>query len=129
MFWRFFFFFQAEDGIRDYKVTGVQTCALPIFDTDFFLGIEGAQLADDGIGVGANRLRVVANPRSPEDPGGPVFEVVALEGLEQRSFDLRLSRDGGELDAATFALLAKACAEACFHRSLHVATGVAEQMC
>src|SRR6266446_3835689 len=25
----FFFFFQAEDGIRDYKVTGVQTCALP----------------------------------------------------------------------------------------------------
>src|SRR5205807_5608884 len=24
------FFFQAEDGIRDYKVTGVQTCALPI---------------------------------------------------------------------------------------------------
>src|SRR3989454_4951043 len=29
----FFFFFQAEDGIRDYKVTGVQTCALPIFDT------------------------------------------------------------------------------------------------
>src|SRR2546426_12270358 len=28
----FFFFFQAEDGIRDYKVTGVQTCALPISD-------------------------------------------------------------------------------------------------
>src|SRR3989454_3651684 len=28
-----FFFFQAEDGIRDYKVTGVQTCALPIFAT------------------------------------------------------------------------------------------------
>src|SRR5256885_10739676 len=30
------FFFQAEDGIRDYKVTGVQTCALPIL-------IHGAQ--------------------------------------------------------------------------------------
>src|SRR5688500_19149974 len=28
----FLFFFQAEDGIRDYKVTGVQTCALPICD-------------------------------------------------------------------------------------------------
>src|SRR5256885_11777623 len=27
------FFFQAEDGIRDYKVTGVQTCALPICTT------------------------------------------------------------------------------------------------
>src|SRR5437763_9834565 len=26
----FFFFFQAEDGIRDTSVTGVQTCALPI---------------------------------------------------------------------------------------------------
>src|SRR6266446_9673518 len=37
-----FFFFQAEDGIRDYKVTGVQTCALPIL-------------------VGA-RLRAVARP-------------------------------------------------------------------
>src|SRR2546426_7764468 len=34
IFWSFsfrtIFFFQAEDGIRDYKVTGVQTCALPI---------------------------------------------------------------------------------------------------
>src|SRR5437763_8427667 len=28
-----FFFFQAEDGIRDTSVTGVQTCALPIFAT------------------------------------------------------------------------------------------------
>src|SRR2546425_10938721 len=28
----FFFFFQAEDGIRDKLVTGVQTCALPILD-------------------------------------------------------------------------------------------------
>src|SRR5256885_10996407 len=32
------FFFQAEDGIRDYKVTGVQTCALPIF----IIGVAGA---------------------------------------------------------------------------------------
>src|SRR5207248_7766557 len=29
-----FFFFQAEDGIRDRTVTGVQTCALPIFTRD-----------------------------------------------------------------------------------------------
>src|SRR5207302_8026095 len=29
--WFVFFFFQAEDGIRDFHVTGVQTCALPIF--------------------------------------------------------------------------------------------------
>src|SRR5690606_39625718 len=30
----FFFFFQAEDGIRDFHVTGVQTCALPIFPSE-----------------------------------------------------------------------------------------------
>src|SRR5256886_11731342 len=30
-----FFFFQAEDGIRDLTVTGVQTCALPIFYKPF----------------------------------------------------------------------------------------------
>src|SRR5207253_5871956 len=30
----FFFFFQAEDGIRDGHVTGVQTCALPIYRRD-----------------------------------------------------------------------------------------------
>src|SRR2546421_1951820 len=33
-FVRCFFFFQAEDGIRDLIVTGVQTCALPIFRLD-----------------------------------------------------------------------------------------------
>src|SRR5690606_41012413 len=30
------FFFQAEDGIRDFHVTGVQTCALPIWDFSEF---------------------------------------------------------------------------------------------
>src|SRR3712207_8751132 len=29
---KYYFFFQAEDGIRDIGVTGVQTCALPIFE-------------------------------------------------------------------------------------------------
>src|SRR2546422_585009 len=37
--WRFFFFFQAEDGIRDVAVTGVQTCALPI-SMDFGIFLE-----------------------------------------------------------------------------------------
>ena len=37
-FVKVFFFFQAEDGIRDTSVTGVQTCALPIsFLTDQIL--------------------------------------------------------------------------------------------
>src|SRR5205807_2713313 len=34
------FFFQAEDGIRDYKVTGVQTCALPIFTGSKEVGLD-----------------------------------------------------------------------------------------
>src|SRR5437762_12768722 len=33
-----FFFFQAEDGIRDTSVTGVQTCALPIFPLSLLAG-------------------------------------------------------------------------------------------
>src|SRR2546430_7979763 len=33
----FCFFFQAEDGIRDLTVTGVQTCALPILKSSFNL--------------------------------------------------------------------------------------------
>src|SRR5207245_4366561 len=36
----FFFFFQAEDGIRDATVTGVQTCALPI-------SLDGAARVDE----------------------------------------------------------------------------------
>src|SRR5256885_16252431 len=37
------FFLQAEDGIRDYKVTGVQTCALPIFRPAVPFGIAVAR--------------------------------------------------------------------------------------
>src|SRR5256885_9091249 len=40
------FFFQAEDGIRDYKVTGVQTCALPIFDDSALPGHPHRQRLD-----------------------------------------------------------------------------------
>src|SRR2546426_4198851 len=50
----FFFFFQAEDGIRDYKVTGVQTCALPISE-ETAQGDDAAGVADldrDGTGGG-----------------------------------------------------------------------------
>src|SRR6267154_3763024 len=40
----FFFFFQAEDGIRDGRVTGVQTCALPICDAAF-AGLDSMEAA------------------------------------------------------------------------------------
>src|SRR5215467_4854636 len=66
----FFFFFQAEDGIRDYKVTGVQTCALPICVPPFAAegGVNGlAQLMDvelaridDRIGQRADRTEQLA---------------------------------------------------------------------
>src|SRR6266540_926863 len=41
MFIWFFFFFQAEDGIRDRDVTGVQTCALPISHRGLRQGASG----------------------------------------------------------------------------------------
>src|SRR2546422_5536891 len=44
LLFRLFFFFQAEDGIRDVAVTGVQTCALPISRRPFRSG--GAVAAD-----------------------------------------------------------------------------------
>src|SRR5260370_33641039 len=54
-----FFFFQAEDGIRDSSVTGVQTCALPIsFGNP--RGLEGA--------VSMGVISSVARQIKPEDP-------------------------------------------------------------
>src|SRR5690606_40950458 len=41
----FFFFFQAEDGIRDFHVTGVQTCALPISKNAAQLKLSLSQMA------------------------------------------------------------------------------------
>ena len=40
----FFFFFQAEDGIRDADVTGVQTCALPIYESVSGIAKDAAEL-------------------------------------------------------------------------------------
>src|SRR3989454_2226470 len=43
------FFFQAEDGIRDYKVTGVQTCALPISHAKALRAIATAPQKSDAV--------------------------------------------------------------------------------
>src|SRR5262249_59762941 len=51
----FFFFFQAEDGIRDWSVTGVQTCALPISDA------AGRVVQPNGPGVSPSRRRPAAS--------------------------------------------------------------------
>src|SRR5437762_6979760 len=44
-----FFFFQAEDGIRDTSVTGVQTCALPISGVEVLATAISNLLAGDGL--------------------------------------------------------------------------------
>src|SRR5256885_7917327 len=51
-----FFFFQAEDGIRDYKVTGVQTCALPI-STIGYLGASTPSAQGSWVAAFVQRLR------------------------------------------------------------------------
>src|SRR5438876_5408127 len=57
----FFFFFQAEDGIRDGRVTGVQTCALPISSRRSSTGCPGPSRASAG-----SRARL--KPRLPRRP-------------------------------------------------------------
>src|SRR2546422_11403546 len=56
----FFFFFQAEDGIRDVAVTGVQTCALPISSRERGGGESAPQLHRGRL------LRPGGPPRHPE---------------------------------------------------------------
>src|SRR3989449_3814494 len=53
----FFFFFQAEDGIRDVAVTGVQTCALPI---SLVAAGDGERLGLYGFGAAAHLVAQVA---------------------------------------------------------------------
>src|SRR2546430_6766705 len=58
-----FFFFQAEDGIRDLTVTGVQTCALPIFDDVYIGSAVGARMD----------LRDINNVQALRGPQGTLF--------------------------------------------------------
>src|SRR5256885_2706337 len=61
-----FFFFQAEDGIRDYKVTGVQTCALPIsviHNTHGEGSLHGALRSTRSCDPGSRRLTAGCGPR------------------------------------------------------------------
>mgnify|MGYP002526370883 CR=1 FL=1 len=70
------FFFQAEDGIRDYDVTGVQTCALPISDQAFeiwseydlermkrmdaYLGLRGSHNVSEASGIESDRQQAMS---------------------------------------------------------------------
>src|SRR2546430_11754831 len=72
-----FFFFQAEDGIRDLTVTGVQTCALPIWRR---------QLGDE-------RLQVVHLLVEEQEAGGerPLSSVTSLTTLLDRQANPRMA--------------------------------------
>src|SRR5256885_4333393 len=77
-----YFFFQAEDGIRDYKVTGVQTCALPIV----LPGTRrrpGPVVRTDPRRSTAAALPRPENPRVPLRPGR-VAEPPAVRGAARR---------------------------------------------
>src|SRR5712692_10830408 len=66
---RWFFFFQAEDGIRDGTVTGVKTCALPIW--------RRIEKAADLVAAG----KMLALGAQHDDPDAPI----GVEGLEGRA--------------------------------------------
>src|SRR2546430_12097608 len=51
-----FFFFQAEDGIRDLTVTGVQTCALPILKSVAICNVVGSSASREADGVMYTRV-------------------------------------------------------------------------
>src|SRR5690606_40150059 len=60
--WRFYFFFQAEDGIRDFHVTGVQTCALPILQPPRLERSLGQVTLADGTSLDADAFVFAPGP-------------------------------------------------------------------
>src|SRR5256886_6464221 len=69
----FLFFFQAEDGIRDLTVTGVQTCALPIFSSSASRrartdGAFSAWLSSPAVGTADRSVRCTWIPVESADP-------------------------------------------------------------
>src|SRR2546430_5593983 len=86
----YFFFFQAEDGIRDLTVTGVQTCALPIC----------ARTARSRAGIASwNHAKIAANldPRPPDANTRDRIFVLAhgswRHGVNVRSEERRVGKE------------------------------------
>src|SRR5688572_31415074 len=98
----FFFFFQAEDGIRDLTVTGVQTCALPIFRG--FLQHAAAAAADPELGA---QLDVLGGDL-PAEAGAAAGDEDALtlkQPLDRKS--TRLNSSHSQISYAVFCLKKK----------------------
>src|SRR5258708_10706267 len=62
------FFFQAEDGIRDDLVTGVQTCALPIFEP---LYVSTSASTTEYPATASSAATLMATVVRPGEPAGP----------------------------------------------------------
>src|SRR5206468_9585803 len=85
---RLFFFFQAEDGIRDLIVTGVQTCALPIFHGREKSAAaaacgDGGSLAEHAVGQRPGEIGRASCRERVKSPGGVI-------SLRERGICLRL---------------------------------------
>src|SRR3712207_9524975 len=82
----YFFFFQAEDGIRDIGVTGVQTCALPISDRLAALYEPGLKRNDR---MGAHGLRT---PEMLSGGGGLIGSAADYHRFTARSEERRVGK-------------------------------------
>src|SRR5258708_16537201 len=88
-----FFFFQAEDGIRDDLVTGVQTCALPILAIAGHEDVGGVEVAVDQSG-GLDRLEPARAVAGDEERllGSEGFAAL-LEQPRERSEERRVGKE------------------------------------
>src|SRR2546429_6905580 len=88
-----FFFFQAEDGIRDVAVTGVQTCALPIYQQQV---IHVQPVGDEAV-LGRDHVLIGVARESRAQPvarlgGAAVSDVIGQDQV--RSEERRVGKEG-----------------------------------
>src|SRR5690606_40400181 len=70
--------FQAEDGIRDFHVTGVQTCALPIYTARITVWRGERQAVLTGSSLGAGRILVTGIDGFPVEVTGAYTTLVLV---------------------------------------------------
>src|SRR2546426_4891443 len=86
-----FFFFQAEDGIRDYKVTGVQTCALPIWKEYRAVLPDVRQRAEQL--AQCRRIVDVRRPVQRDDGVPPFVDAMPARRFQRRSEERRVGKE------------------------------------